>query len=69
MYGISSVSGNKELLYLSLSRVCLFCQDFKRNWKMRYEQKPFCVMGLHFGPEATNLIAISSEVPVDLINN
>lgn len=26
-------------------------------------------MGLHFGPEATNLVAISIEVPVDLINN
>lgn len=26
-------------------------------------------MGLHFGPEATNLTAIRIEVPVDLINN
>lgn len=28
-----------------------------------------CAMGFHFGPEATNLIALITYVPVDLINN
>lgn len=36
---------------------------------MRCEQKTFCVMGFHSGPEATNLSALITEVLVGLINN